>query len=431
MGVFVQKGKSDNRDKVGSLRYYLNRIGASALFSGAAIGVSHVVQATRAGGDYGFTLVPFILICLFLKYPTFLIGALYSQVTGESVVSGYARINKNILLLVGLSFLSVMFTVVAAVSMLASGIFLEALQVNISAFYFSIGLIISSTLAVSYFSFSTLQNYMKYVFLLLTVLTFCVLLVSLPQLKENLFSTNLFNFSFTRKDIFFIVALIGWMPAGLDLPMMHSQWVLENRSINNNYKVIQDFNFGYLSTAILAFTFLFIGIIFFFGHSIEFSSSSVGFSKQLLNVYREAIGDFIGIPVGITLFLAIFSTLIVVVDGFPRVLSEVVNQWRKKEGELKTSSRKLRIQCLWLQAFGAIGILLVFVSSLTGLVDFATTVSFLISPVFVFLNHKLISIGNLTFGSIKKTSFFCRWSMLGVISFSIFTLFYLVLRFFY
>lgn len=358
-----------------------------------------------------------------MKYPTFLIGALYTQVTGESVVSGYAKISRYSLLVVGLGFLSVMFTVVSAVSMLGSGILIETFSLGVDILPVSIVLIIISTLSVRYFSFSTFQNFMKYVFLLLTILTLGILVFSLTQFQSCFVISDLFEFDFAKEDIFFIAALVGWMPAGLDLPMMHSQWVLENKSSNDEYDVVQDFNFGYLSTTILAIIFLLIGVIFFYGQDIEFSTSAVGFSKQLLDVYREVMGDYAGIPVGLTLFLAIFSSLIVVIDGFPRVLSEVIYEWKNLKAP-QTSIHKYRSLCVWFQAFGAIALLFIFTSSLTQMVDFATTISFLLAPIFVYLNHKLISVGELISRG-QKTKVFYWWSLLGVISFTTFTIFYI------
>jgi len=267
---------------------------------------------------------------------------------------------------------------------------------------------------------------MKYVFLILTLLTFSVLIISLPQFQSNIAFIDLFDMEFSKRDIFFVVALVGWMPAGLDLPMMHSQWVLENKSSNNDYQIVQDFNFGYLSTAILAIVFLLIGAIFFYGQSVEFSTSAVGFSKQLLDVYRGSIGNYVGIPVGLTLFLAVFSTLIVVIDGFPRVLSEVFYELKSLKSS-KNSTSKYRVSCAWIQACGAIALLLIFTSSLTEMVDFATTISFLLAPIFVCLNHRLISVGKLTFRN-NRIKYFYRWSLVGVISFSAFAFFYIALK---
>ena len=45
--------------------FKLSKLGPGLLFAGAAIGVSHLVQSTRAGADYSFGLL--IAILLFFK----------------------------------------------------------------------------------------------------------------------------------------------------------------------------------------------------------------------------------------------------------------------------------------------------------------------------------------------------------------------------
>ena len=47
-------------------------LGPGILFASTAIGTSHLVQATRAGADYGFALLWAILAAHVAKYPFFL-----------------------------------------------------------------------------------------------------------------------------------------------------------------------------------------------------------------------------------------------------------------------------------------------------------------------------------------------------------------------
>ena len=50
----------------------IKKLGPGLLFAGAAIGVSHLVQSTRAGADYGFTLIWALILANIIKYPFFL-----------------------------------------------------------------------------------------------------------------------------------------------------------------------------------------------------------------------------------------------------------------------------------------------------------------------------------------------------------------------
>ena len=45
------------------------KLGPGLLFAGAAIGVSHLVQSTRAGADFGWGLLWALLIVNLFKFP--------------------------------------------------------------------------------------------------------------------------------------------------------------------------------------------------------------------------------------------------------------------------------------------------------------------------------------------------------------------------
>ncbi len=51
---------------------FIKKLGPGLLFAGAAIGVSHLVQSTKAGAEFGFGLLWALLLCNFFKYPFFL-----------------------------------------------------------------------------------------------------------------------------------------------------------------------------------------------------------------------------------------------------------------------------------------------------------------------------------------------------------------------
>src|SRR5690606_6890651 len=76
-----------------STRFW-SSFGPGLLWAAAAIGVSHLVQSTRAGADAGLALGGVILLALILKYPFFEYGPRYAAATGESLVEGYRRIGS-------------------------------------------------------------------------------------------------------------------------------------------------------------------------------------------------------------------------------------------------------------------------------------------------------------------------------------------------
>ena len=66
-------------------------LGPGFLFAAVSVGVSHLVQSTRAGAGYGFSLLPVIIIALVVKYPLFEFGQRYAVATGHSLLEGYRR----------------------------------------------------------------------------------------------------------------------------------------------------------------------------------------------------------------------------------------------------------------------------------------------------------------------------------------------------
>ena len=49
----------------------LSRVGPGIMLAATAVGVSHLVYSTQAGGNYGFSLVWLIVLIVLLKYPAF------------------------------------------------------------------------------------------------------------------------------------------------------------------------------------------------------------------------------------------------------------------------------------------------------------------------------------------------------------------------
>ena len=68
----------------------LSRIGPGFMLAATAVGVSHLVFSTQAGGRYGLSLALLIVAIIVLKYPAFRFAVDYSSATGRSLISGYA-----------------------------------------------------------------------------------------------------------------------------------------------------------------------------------------------------------------------------------------------------------------------------------------------------------------------------------------------------
>ena len=109
-----------------NLSRLLKTAGPGILFACTAIGVSHLVQSTRAGADFGLLMLGFVIITAILKYPFFEYGSRYANSTQTSIIDGYKKLGKPALWLYFILTISSMFFVTGAVGFVTAG-FLENL----------------------------------------------------------------------------------------------------------------------------------------------------------------------------------------------------------------------------------------------------------------------------------------------------------------
>ena len=100
----------------------LKKLGPGLLFAGAAIGVSHLVQSTRAGADFGWGLLWALLLSNLFKYPFFQFGSRYALATHKSLLDGYAQLGKSYLWVYFFLSLGTMFTIQTAVTIVTASL---------------------------------------------------------------------------------------------------------------------------------------------------------------------------------------------------------------------------------------------------------------------------------------------------------------------
>ena len=77
--------------------HWYKKLGPGLLYAGAAIGVSHLVQSTRAGALYGFDLVLVVLLINLIKYPFFEASGRFVAAEKENLLEGYSKIHPTFL----------------------------------------------------------------------------------------------------------------------------------------------------------------------------------------------------------------------------------------------------------------------------------------------------------------------------------------------
>ena len=361
-------------------------LGPGLLFAGAAVGVSHLVQSTRAGADFGFGLLWALLIAALFKYPFFQFGPRYAAATGETLLDGYKKLGKGILVVsYSISFVT-MFIIQAAVTIVTAG-----LAVNLfGLFDMTTWSILISILSISLLligKYKLLDSLMKYVILVLTICT--LIAVSVALMKNNQAFTFTQVFPKGTIEITFLIAFLGWMPAPLDVSIWQSIWSLEKDKATlkttTTKQAIFDFNVGYAGTIFLAVCFLILGALVMYNSGESFSNKGDVFASQLIALYTQNLGKFTYIFISIAAFTTMFSTTITTLDASPRTMS--------KANDLLFSEKIKLGYWFWiiLLGIGTFIILRYFRDNMGLMVKIATILSFLTAPFYAILNFILIS----------------------------------------
>ena len=395
------------------MKKFINKLGPGLLFAGAAIGVSHLVQSTKAGAEFGFGLTWALILCNFFKYPFFLFGTKYTYATGETMLDGYLKISKSILLIYfGLSLVTI-FTIQAAVTIVTAGLAIELFGITDNITYWAFMIIIFSYLILMIGKYKLLDNLMKFIIMILSISTF-IALVSSSLNNEIIFDYDQI-IPKNSEGIIFLAAFMGWMPAPLDISIWQSIWTNEKIKIEkkSNYNTAKfDFNVGYIITIFLGLSFLGLGAYVMYGSGNKFSESGAVFASQLINLYTSNLGKGMMIFIAIAAFTTMFSTTITCLDASPRAMSKTVDLLKFKRFNDYNS-------WITILAIGTIIIFIFFMSEMGTLVKIATVLSFLTAPFYAIINYILMSSS-----FIPKKYKLSKWMNIYCVSGIIFLLFF-------
>lgn len=365
-------------------------LGPGILFASTCIGVSHLVQSTRAGADYGFMLIGAVILANVFKYPFFEFASRYTSATGKSIIDGYYKKGKWILIAYLTVTVCSMFIVSAAVTFVTAGLFSNLFDINLNTAHWAAILLAICILILIIGKFKVLDSTLKVVGVVLLLSTIIAVVSSLingrvPQV-ENFVAPQLFS----STGILFSIALMGWMPTAVDMSAWTSLWT-EARIKQTNYhptlkETLFDFNLGYFASAILAVCFLTLGAMILYGSGNELPNSAPAFAHQLITMFTTAIGDWSYLIILIAAFSTMFSTTITVIDGYCRAAARSIKLLSQKPDD----SRNIYILTSIVLAIGTYIIISLFLNNLKSLIDFATALSFIIAPLAGWLNYKMI-----------------------------------------
>lgn len=386
-------------------------IGPGVLLAGAAIGVSHLVQATRAGAEFRFGMLGVLVLACLTKYPFLEFGPRYAAAMGEDLVEGYRKLGAWAVWVCALVTVGSMFIIMAAVTTVTA---------HLARFVFELygpwsfgvvgwaGVIVAACLLILLIGrYRALERTMKAVMALLLLSTVAAVVVAAtgggadaaaaeaaadaPAVVSEAIPAwwGAANFAF-------LLAFMGWMPIPIDSAIWNSIWVRERgRACGRTMtlgEALFDYRLGYITAGVVAVLFLSLGALVMHGRGEPLAKGGAGFAQQLISTYGRTLGAWSVPLVAVAALTTMFSTTLVVLDAFPRAMHRLTQAIRGIDPDgVGRSARAGQAGWVVAQAAIGLGILAWFQGGLRVMVDLATTLSFLTAPVLAVINYLVIT----------------------------------------
>lgn len=368
-------------------------VGPALLFSGAAIGTSHLVQSTRAGAIYGLALVIVIVLANLLKYPAFRFGVDYGHATHRSILAGYRAVGRWAVALFGLAIVPITPIIHAAIAAATAGVLLA-----ITGWDVSVPLVASVLLALVGAllfrgGYDWLDRINRVLLAILVVSTLVTTALVLPRVDWGTLGSA--GWLSDPAAILFVIALAGFMPNPLEVSVSQSLWTakVEEDLGKDSESLITDarraFASGYVMSAALAVCFCIMGAGVMHSGGIAPESAAPAFAAQVIGLYRSVLGDSAALLAGMAALSVMLTTLLAAGDISTRITTSTFQHLTDRTGETEFVTV---YRCV-LPAIIALDIIVLFtlLSDFTTLMDLATSLAFLAAPVIAVLNHVAVT----------------------------------------
>jgi len=408
---------------------FFARLGPGMMVAAVGVGVSHLVQSTRAGADFGLSLIWLVILIVVLKYPAFRFAVDYATATGRSLVTGYSRISKVALTWLGLAFIVDMFIAPAAVALVTAGLIISIFDIPYNAPAVAVGLMIISALILLNGHYMKAEKIVKVMVISFSILTVAAMVISLPLLGSNdrpIFAT----LNFDRSLLLFIIAVTGWMPMPLSGAIFQSKWIVEKRRAvgaeNFNYRqALTDLRVGYGLTLVLAICFVVMGTAVLFETDRIAPQNPGAFAAELLSIFTTVFGSWMYPIISVAALAVMWSTLVALMDAGPRVVDRLFSFANKHPDE--TPDRYTMF--LAIQVVGVMAIVLFLMGGFVAFLDFATSMGFLAAPAIAYYNYRAVTSPEIA-AEFRPNATLVVWSWISVVSLAGFAISYFVFRFF-
>ena len=389
----------------------LARVGPGLMLAATAVGVSHLVYSTQAGGNYGFSLAWLIVLIVVLKYPAFRFAVDYASATGHSLVTGYSKISRLALAWLAVGFFVDMFIATGAVAMVTAGLIISVFKLPFSGPQVAVGLMVISAVILMNGQYARAERIVKVLVLVFSVLAILAMLFSLPLLGSDSRGV-VAELTPDRSLALFIIAMAGWMPMPTNGAIMYSKWVCEKRNAVgaafDHKGALSDFRIGYGLTLVLALCFLTMGTAVLFDTGRDVPATAAGFATELFGIFTTVIGNWLYPVIAVAGIAVIWSTQFALMEGVPRVTDRLFSIIMGRPDAPSRYSSFLLVQVV-----GVTIMLLFLMQGFTAFLYFATSMGFVASPAIAYYNYRAITSDHIA-PEFRPERIMVIWSWTGI-----------------
>lgn len=367
--------------------------GPGLLFSGSAIGISHLVQSTRAGAMFGLGLLGVILLLNIIKYPAFRFGMDYAHATRKTLVGGYRELGRWALAPYIIMVLVTGPIGLAAISATTAAIFAALTGIDLTISWLTSIAIVATVALLMIGGYSWLDRLNKLLIAFLTVATIVATGLVLPRVEWG--TVGNFDWSMDPLGLLFVVALAGYMPSAMGGSVALSLWTLKSQEEESSgeHLPISAMRAGFLVsyglTAILALCFCIMGAGVMHSDGVAPEAGAAALASQIIGLYRETLGPVPALLAAISALCVMTTTMIAAFDGGARTLGALHQEYIGNVGG-RTSTKGYFV-FLIISAALAIIFLVTVMRSFTAFIDLVTSISFIAGAALALMNHLVMT----------------------------------------
>ena len=411
------------------IRKIQEKLGPGLLYAASAVGVSHLVSSTTAGATYGMIMVLYAVVVCMVKYPTFLFGATYTAATGETLVDGYGRLGRWVVVLFFFMQLFEYTFAISGVSVTTAAIVRGVFNLNMPGFGLELGLIFSCMVMLAIGRYSVLEDVTKVLVIVFSVGTVFAAIIAVGGIDTGGARLSA-DMTLDRTTILFLIAVAGWLPTGTAGSVGLSLWV-KAKSIRLKRPVsikeaAFDFHVGYGTAIFTALCFVTLGTLVMYINGVEPAAGGADFSAQLISLFTSTIGNWIYPVIATAAITVMYSTLLTLVDLLPR--SSAAALVRIFPEKLEGRFSPIYLIFIGIELFLVLGVLAALMDQFSTFIAWVTSMGFVVAPLFALLNH-IVMFGKNVPEADKPGKFIKIWSYGTIIILSLVTVIFVYLNY--